>query len=182
MSAENGAGVNKKTNITYGITSISVSGSFSWFSLHWIFMLQRQPSSPQSPVTASIKSKREKNRTDRNSGHPLDKCPSSLDISHGRNPLVCPPCSKRGVLWWIRPKFHLVFAHPFFSTCWWISSLVSLETRGKALQGTTTSSATSLCITCDKNVPPSDFKILKLEKYEWLIHLYFLQVSGEWTQ
>ena len=60
VSAENGAGVNKKTNITYGITWISVSGSFSFFSLHWILMLQRQPSSPQSPVTASIKSKREK--------------------------------------------------------------------------------------------------------------------------
>ena len=110
-------------------------------------MLQRQPSSPQSPVTASsgLRITKEKN-TDHSSGRHPCKGPSFSDISGGRTPPPCPPWNEEA-FFESKPKFHLVFAQPFFSTCLWISSSVSRETCGNALQPEMTSRATSL----DKN-------------------------------
>ena len=54
------------SHILYGYISSGhtwFSDSFSFFSLHWIFMLHRQPSSPQSPVTTSIRFRRARAKT-----------------------------------------------------------------------------------------------------------------------
>ena len=124
-----------------------VLDSVSEFSLHEILMLQRHPSSPQSPVT-EIQVRKMKNKNidavaDHSNALPQGRYPSFWDISRDRTPQVCPPWCQSD-FWVNDKKYDLVLAQPFSATFWWISSLVSLPTLGKELEGAKRSTATSL--------------------------------------